>query len=151
MPARPTSDPASRRPIVDSATLFGRCLAVIRADLGLTAAEMATMLKISRPSLTHIETGRATPSFHTLLRLGQRVAEERLDKDATAVLALLHMSARALQKDGIRVVNRPRREDDLILDIAKIDRVVGRVFDQEFRELVPVRVVQFETDDGDTD
>jgi transcriptional regulator with XRE-family HTH domain len=136
---------------VDSATLFGRCLAVIRADLGLTASEMAAMLRISRPSLTHIETGRATPSFHTLLRLGQRISEKRLDQDATAVLALLHMSARALQKDGIRVLNRPRREGDVILEVAKIDRVVGRVFDQEFREHVPVRVAQFETDDDETD
>lgn len=147
MPKRPAPAPAPRRPLVDSATLFGRCLAIVRADLGLTAAEMAATLKISRPTLTHIETGRATPSFHVLLRLGQRVADERLDSDATAVLALLHLSARALQKDGVRVLNRPRREDDVILETARIDRVVGRVFDQEFREFAPVRVAQFETED----
>ena len=66
--------PASPRPIVDTATLFGRCLAMIRADLGLTQGEMAALLRVSRPTITHFETGRATPSFHVLLRLGQRVA-----------------------------------------------------------------------------
>ena len=139
--------PAPRSPIVDSATLFGRCVAAVRADLGLTQAELAARLRISRPTLTHVETGRATLSFHVLLRLGQRVADERLDSDATAVLALMHLTARALQADGIRVLNRPQREGDVILDFAKIDRVVGRVFDQEFREHVPATLAQFEGDD----
>ena len=141
--------PASSRPIVDSATLFGRCIAVIRADLGLTQAEMAALLRVSRPTLTHFETGRATPSFHVLLRLGQRVAKARVDSDATAVLALLHLTASALQADGIRVLNRPVREGDVILDFAKIDRVVGRVFDREFREYVPVKLAEFSGDDDE--
>lgn len=139
----------TRRPIVDSATLFGRCMAMIRADLGLTQADMAAMLRVSRPTLTHIETGRATPSFHLLLRLGQRVADRRVDADATAVLALLQFSARALQAEGIRVLNRPVREGDLILDFAKIDRVVGRVFDQEFREYTRLEVADFAGDDDE--
>jgi transcriptional regulator with XRE-family HTH domain len=134
---------------VDSATLFGRCLAVIRADLGLTQAEMAALLRVSRPTLTHFETGRATPSFHVLLRLGQRVADARVDSDATAVLALLHLSARALQAAGIRVLNRPVREGDLVLDFAKIDRVIGRVYDSEFREYVPAKLVDFAGDDDE--
>lgn len=137
------------RPIVDSATLFGRCLAMIRADLGLTQAAMAALLRVSRPTLTHIETGRATPSFHVLLRLGQRVADARLDSDATAVLALMHLTATALQSEGIRVLNRPIREGDVIVKFAKIDRVVGRVFDREFREHIRVGVAQFAGDDDD--
>ncbi len=147
MPTRLAQTPAPRRPIVDSATLFGRCLAVIRADLGLTQAAMAALLRVSRPTLTHFETGRATPSFHVLLRLGQTVAHSRVDSDATAVIALLHLTAGALQADGIRVLNRPVREGDVILDFAKIDRVVGRVFDREFREYVPAKIVQFAGDD----
>lgn len=135
------------RPIVDSATLFGRCMATIRADLGFTQAEMAALLRVSRPTLTHIETGRATPSFHVLLRLGQRVADRRVDADATAVLALLQFSARALQAQGVRVLNRPVREGDVLLDFAKIDRVVGRVFDQEFREYPRLEVTDFADDD----
>jgi len=149
MPTAPNPAPASPRPIVDSATLFGRCLAVIRADLGLTQAEMAALLRVSRPTLTHFETGRATPSFHVLLRLGQRVADARVDSDATAVLALLHLSARALQAAGIRVLNRPVREGDLVLDFAKIDRVIGRVYDSEFREYVPAKLVDFAGDDDE--
>ncbi len=141
--------PSSRRPIVDSATLFGRCIAMIRADLGLTQAQMAALLRVSRPTLTHFETGRATPSFHVLLRLGQRVADARVDSDATSVLALMHLSARALQADGIRVLNRPVREGDVILDFAKIDRVIGRVFDREFREYVPAKLVDFAGDDDE--
>ena len=137
------------RPIVDSATLFGRCMAMVRADLGLTQAEMAAMLRVSRPTLTHIETGRATPSFHLLLRLGQRVADRRVDADATAVLALLQFSARAFQAEGIRVLNRPVREGDVLLDFAKIDRVVGRVFDQEFREYTRLEVADFAGDDDE--
>lgn len=139
----------TRRPIVDSATLFGRCMAMIRADLGLTQAEMAAMLRVSRPTLTHIETGRATPSFHLLLRLGQRVADRRVDADATAVLALFQFSARALQAEGIRVLNRPVREGDVILDFAKIDRFVGRVFDKEFREYTRLEVADFAGDDDE--
>ncbi len=149
MPKRPAPPPAPPRPIVDTATLFGRCLAMIRADLGLTQGEMAALLRVSRPSITHFETGRATPSFHVLLRLGQRVADARVDSDATAVLALLHLSARALQLDGIRVLNRPVREGDVILDFAKIDRVIGRVFDREFREYVPAKLVDFAGDDDE--
>ena len=139
----------TRRPIVDSATLFGRCMAMIRADLGLTQAEMAAMLRVSRPTLTHIETGRATPSFHLLLHLGQRVADRRVDADATAVLALFQFSARALQAEGIRVLNRPVREGDVILDFAKIDRFVGRVFDKEFREYTCLEVADFAGDDDE--
>ncbi len=142
----PPSDPAPR-PIVDSATLFGRCLATVRADLGLTQAAMARLLRVSRPTLTHFETGRATPSFHVLLRLGQRVADARVDSDATAVLALLHLSATALQADGIRVLNRPVREGDILLDFAKIDRVVGRVYDREFRQYTPAKLADFASDD----
>ena len=141
--------PAPCRPIVDSATLFGRCIAMIRADLGLTQAEMAALLRVSRPTLTHFETGRATPSFHVLLRLGQRVADARVDSDATAVLALMHLSARALQADGIRVLNRSVREGDVILEFAKIDRVIGRVFDREFREYVPAKLADFAGDDDE--
>jgi len=147
MPKASPPPPAASRPIVDSATLFGRCLATIRADLGLTQAAMAALLRVSRPTLTHFETGRATPSFHVLLRLGQRVADARVDSDATAVLALMHLSARALQADGIRVLNRPVREGDVILDFAKIDRVIGRVYDAEFREYVPAKLADFAADD----
>ncbi len=149
MPQRPTPPPAPPRPIVDSATLFGRCLAMIRADLGLTQGQLAALLRVSRPTITHFETGRATPSFHVLLRLGQRVADARVDSDATAVLALMHLSARALQMDGIRVLNRPVREGDVILDFPKIDRVIGRVFDREFREHVPAKLVDFAGDDDE--
>ena len=149
MPNHRAPTPASPRPIVDSATLFGRCLAMIRADLGLTQGEMAALLRVSRPTITHFETGRATPSFHVLLRLGQRVADARVDSDATAVLALMHLSARALQADGFRVLNRPVREGDVILDFAKIDRVIGRVFDREFREYVPAKLVDFAGDDDE--
>lgn len=127
--------PASSRPIVDSATLFGRCIAVIRADLGLTQAQMAAMLRVSRPTLTHFETGRATPSFHVLLRLGQRVAKARVDSDATAAPALLHPTASALQADGIRVLNRPdddppveddppAEDDDILARLDKAYRAV---------------------------
>ncbi len=149
MLTHPAPTPAPSRPIVDTATLFGRCLAMIRADLGLTQGEMASLLRVSRPTITHFETGRATPSFHVLLRLGQRVADARVDSDATAVLALLHLSARALQMDGIRVLNRPVREGDVILDFPKIDRVIGRVFDREFREYVPAKLVDFAGDDDE--
>lgn len=65
------------------------------------------------------------------------------------MLALLHLSARALQADGIRVLNRPVREGDVILDFAKIDRVVGRVFDREFREYIPAKIADFSGDDDE--
>lgn len=135
------------RLVIDSMTLFGRCIAAVRKDLQLSQAELAERLKISRPALTHIETGRASPSFYVLMRLGQNVAEGRVDRDAAAVFTLFHMSAGALRREGIRVVNRPRQEGDVIAETARIDRVVGAVFDREFREMVPVQVIRFAGDD----
>jgi DNA-binding XRE family transcriptional regulator len=147
MPDRPQRSP----PIVDTATLFGRCVAVMRKDIGLSQGAFAEQLGISRPSLTHIETGRTPPTFFLLLKFGQHVGRQRLDRDATALLALLHMTATALRAEGIRVKNRPRRDTDEIVDAARIDRVVGRIYDGEFREVIPVRVVTFDGDDDDDD
>ena len=47
------------------------------------------------------------------------------------------------------MLNRPVREGDVILDFAKIDRVVGRVFDREFREYIPAKIVDFSGDDDE--
>jgi len=135
--------------MVDSATLFGRCLALMRRSIRVSQAEFAEQLEISRPSLTHIETGRTPPGFYTLMKMGQRVGAGRLDRDATAMIALFHLSARALSAEGIPVRNRPRREDDILLDNESLDRVIGRVFDGDFREIVPVQVVTFAGEDDD--
>lgn len=145
------SPPRAKRALVPSALLFGRCMAAMRQDLGLSQAEVAERLRLTRPALTQIENGRATPSFHVLMWLGQYVGNERQDRDAAAVFALFHMSARALRAHGVRVVNRVRREDDVVLETARIDRVVGAVFDAEFREFVPVEIVTFAGDDDEDD
>ena len=134
--------------MVDSVTLFGRCVAVMRKDSGLSQAAVAEHLGISRPALTHIETGRTPPTFYLFLRIGAFVGKRRLDGDPTALHALYHLAARALSAEGIRVRNRPRRDDDVVADTARIDRVVGTIYHRKFQELVPVQIVRF---DGDAD
>lgn len=141
--------PRDPRALVPSALLFGRCITAIRQDLGLSQEELAERLRIKRSALTHIETGRSAPSFYVLMWLGQHVGSARRDRDATAAFALFHLSARALRRQRIRVVNRPAREDDVILETVRIDRVVGAVFDAEFREFMPVEVVRFAGDEDD--
>ena len=85
------------------------------------------------------------------LRLAKFVGHRRLDGDVTALHALFHLSAQAVYAQGIRVPNRPRRDTDTEVDIARIDRIVGHIYEQEFQEVVPVTVLTFdgETDDDD--
>jgi hypothetical protein len=47
------------------------------------------------------------------------------------------------------VLNRPVREGEVILDFPKIDRVIGRVYDREFRDYVPAKLVDFTGDDDE--
>ena len=132
-------------PIVDSATLFGRCLATVRKDLGLTQAEFAETVGITRPGLSRLEAGRSTPSFYLLMRLGQRV-RPRSGADAASIIALVYLSATALRRQGVRVINRPRDDGDLLLANARLDRVVGAVYDREFRERPLVDVFEYDCD-----
>lgn len=144
-----------RRPKVSSALLFGRCIATVREDLGLTQAELARRLNLSRAALAQIESGRSAPSFWVLMRLGQRCGEEREDRDATAIFFLFHATARELQGHGVRVVNRMLEEGERTIPVAQIDRAVGRVYDRVYDptdvQFIPVHVVQFQDDDGDED
>lgn len=144
MPDRPINPP----PIVDSATLFGRCVAVMRKDTGLSQAVFAEQLGISRPALTHIETGRTPPTFYLSNRIARFVGRRRLDGNVTALYALFHRAAEALVAEGFPFRNRPPREGEPILHPASIDRVVGGIYHHEFRELIPVQILQF---DGDAD
>jgi transcriptional regulator with XRE-family HTH domain len=141
----PLPEASQPRPIVDSATLFGRCLATVRKDLGLTQGEFAKAVGITRPGLTRLETGRSTPSFYLLMRLGQRV-HPRSGADAASIIALVYMAATALRRQGVRVVNRPRSDGDLLLDQARLDRVIGAVFDREFRERALVDAFEYDDD-----
>lgn len=136
-------------PVVDSALLFGRCISTTRRDMALTQEQFARRLGITRSALAQVETGRSTLSFYTLMRLGQQMADDRIDQDATAVIELFHESAIALQERGVRVFNRLPRTTDDILETHRIDRVVNRVFDDAFREDHRfIRIVRF-TDDDD--
>ncbi len=130
MPTSPIDLPAPR-PIIDSATLFGRCLACVRRDLGLTQEEFAASIGLTRPGLARIEGGRATPSYYVLMRMGQRIRPRR-GADAASIITLVYLSATAFRRRGVRVVNRPRAPGDAILSIAQIDRVIGAVYDAEF-------------------
>lgn len=146
-PQRPTR--VQRHPRVSSALLFGRCIAAVREDLGLTQAELAERLAVSRAALAQIESGRSAPSFWLLMRLGQRVGQERDDRDATAIFALFHATARELREHGVRTVNRMLEDDEPTIPVAQVDRAVGRVFDEEFAQLVPVRVASFGGEDDE--
>lgn len=136
------------RTIVDSATLFGRCVAVMRKDAGLSQAVFAEQLGISRPALTHIETGRTPPTFYLSNRIARFVGRRRRDGDVTALYGLFHRAAEAVAAEGVPYRNRPPRDDEQIVNSAFIDRIVGTVYQREFRELIPVEIVRF---DGDAD
>ena len=143
MPASHVRTPESGL-VIDSASLFGRCVAAMRKDLGLTQQEFAKTVGLTRPGLTRLETGRSTPSFYMLMRLGQRVQQARSGADASSIIALVYLSATALRRHGVRVVNRPRKADDRLLDQARVDRVVGAVFDREFRQHPHVEVFHYD-------
>ncbi len=145
MPDRPDNP----RRIVDSATLFGRCVAVMRKDSRLSQAVFAEQLGISRPALTHIETGRTPPTFYLSNRIARFVGRRRLDGDVTALYELFHLAAQALVDEGVLYRNRPLREEDLIVNEAFIDRIVGGIYHREFRELVEVELVSFRGDADD--
>ena len=150
MPVPPASLPESGL-VIDSASLFGRCVAAVRKDLGLTQSEFARTVGLTRPGLTRLETGRSTPSFYLLMRLGQRVQRARSGADAASIIALVYLSATALRRQGVRVVNRPREESDHLLDQARVDRVVGAVFDREFREFEHVDMFHYDGEAGEAD
>jgi hypothetical protein len=61
------SPPDAPAALVPSALLFGRRVAAVRRDLGMSRAEFA------RAGLSRLESGLATPSFYVLMRLGQQV------------------------------------------------------------------------------
>ena len=139
-------------PVTDSATLFGRCIAAIRHDLGLTQLEFATRVGISRQAITHVEAGRTTLSFFALVRIGERLTKERKDHDTAALFSLFRYCAVELSRAGIRVRNRPRRPGDESVSVARVDRVVAHVFDRRFREyieVVPVDGIDILEEDDD--
>lgn len=148
-PARPIR--VQRRPKVSSALLFGRCIAAVREDLDLTQAELAERLNLSRAALAQIESGRSAPSFWVLMRLGQRCAQESVDRDATVIFALFHATARELQGHRVRVVNRMLEEGERTIPVAQIDRAVSRVYDREFERYTPPDLAFFEDDDDEGD
>lgn len=147
--------PPPTGPIVHTALLLGRCIATMRDDLGVSQAELARRLRLSRASFGHVETGRTTPSFYVLTRLGAHFRRERADLNAAAVVSLFELSVHALRERGVQVWNRPPRENDVLLDVARIDRIVGIVFEAEFnayRRAVPAHdAVTFAGDDDDDD
>ncbi len=135
-------------PVVDSALLFGRCVAVIRKSMRLTQQQFARRLRITRSALAQIETGRSTINFFSLVRLGEELAAERLDQDPTAALSLFHLSAAALQEGGVRVLNRPPKTSDDALETSEIDFEVMSTYKAYLAEKYQrVRLVRFEYDD----
>lgn len=136
--------------LIDSPTLFGRCIAQLRKDLGLSQAEFARQIRMSRQAITRIESGKSTLSFFALMRLSFRIDRKR--SDALALFALFDLCVDELQDAGIRVVNRNARPGDDLVPTARLDRFVGHVFEQEFErftDLGPGRVAEFQDDDDD--
>lgn len=54
---------------MDARQMYGTDVQKHRQRLGLTQTELAEILGVSQSSLSHIETGRRSPSFRTLLRI----------------------------------------------------------------------------------
>jgi len=136
-----------RYPRISTALLFGRCIAAVREDLGLTQAQLAERLELSRPALAQMESGRSAPSFWVMMRIGEHLGEGFAGRDSTAIMALLRASARELRDQGVRIVNRIVDPDELTVPVAQIDRAVARVYDREFARFVPVEVIYL--DDGE--
>jgi len=64
---------ASRRWTIRSTKDLGRAVADIRRTKGLTQAQMASEVGLSRDSLAHLETGRSGRALEHLLRLLRRM------------------------------------------------------------------------------
>ena len=121
---------------VDSALLFGRCIATIRKDAGMTQAALARLIGISRPAVTHMETGRTPPSWSAFMHLEtclHRGGEPAPTDPAVTLIDLFRKSVTALPARGfrMRLSTRPRAADDEgDVAVAQVDRVVGRCFDE---------------------
>lgn len=118
--------------MIDTATLFGRALVVVRRSSGLKQSELAEVVGLKRAAVTHLETGRTTPTFYVLMRLGDRLRKSRVVRDPTTLVELVHETARELNRRGVRVVNRPLRpeEEDQRTPTPEIDLVVARIYDE---------------------
>lgn len=134
---------------VDSPMLFGRCLAVVRKAAGLTQADLARVSGMSRAALAHMETGRITPTYFLMIRLGERLRSHQAIADPSHLLSMVYESAGTLQAMGVRVVNRPLELYEVAMDIAWLDRVVGGVYEQLRPQYtaVPVQMITIDPEE----
>jgi hypothetical protein len=61
-------------------------------------------------------------------------------------VSLVYLSASVLRRRGIRVVNRPRREGDVVLEQEAIARATASAFDGEFTAFEPVPTFLYDDD-----
>lgn len=118
--------------MIDTATIFGRALFAVRSAAGLKQSELARVVGLKRSAVTHLETGRTTPTFYSLMRLGDRLRKNGVLADPTTLIQLVHETARELNRRGVRVVNRPLRPEEEIrrTPTDAIDRIVARIYDE---------------------
>ena len=135
-------------PIIDTPTLFGRCIAVLRRALDLTQAEFGTRVGLTREGITRVEAGRATLTFFSLVRVSDRLGKE--DRAAAELFEFFELCIEEMNERGFRVLNRPRRPGDRLLPIARVDRIVAHVYEElldEYLEALRERDYDIADDD----
>ena len=65
--------------MADYRTLFGKRVKALRKSRGLTQAQLAEKLEFSINYISQIETGEASPTFNTILKLAQGLAVEPIE------------------------------------------------------------------------
>jgi DNA-binding XRE family transcriptional regulator len=114
-------------PIIDTPTLFGRCIAVLRRELMLTQAEFGDLVGLTREGVTRVESGRATLTFYALIRLSYNVG--KVNRGAAEVFEFFELCIEEMNARGIKVLNRARRPGDILLATSRVDRIVAHVYE----------------------
>lgn len=65
--------------MVDARMLFGKRVKQLRRDRGLTQAQLAEVVDLSVNYISQIETGEASPTFQTIVRLAEALRVELRD------------------------------------------------------------------------
>ncbi|MES2639738.1 MAG: helix-turn-helix transcriptional regulator [Myxococcota bacterium] len=128
---------------VDTATLFGRCLVVVRRAARCSQAELAGLLRISPPALSQLEMGKTTPTFRLLFDMGETLRGRDVIENAGGLLTLMDDAARVLRDRGVSVVNRAVLPHETPMDHVAVDQVVARIYDASRPRftIVPVTVL----------
>lgn len=122
--------------VISSALVFGRVLACLRRDANMTQKQLAEHGGLRQSAVTHLETGRTTPTFYLLMSVGTLFADQGAIEGPWTFFELVKRVSNELVGRGFEVVHRPLEKGGALSrsDLAMLDRVVGITYDRWLAE-----------------